>query len=90
MEDDNKLKKPIIAIWNASCLIQKEGDYDVMRGDHWQTFVILPSSHILHNGVALNNQNELAFFKDSYYPDCDVTPLFRLLLRNKFGYSFKV
>ena len=58
-------------------------------GNHWQTFVILPKNHILRNEVALNNSNELAFFKDSYYTNKNIPELFKLLLQNKYEYELE-
>jgi hypothetical protein len=84
-QDEGNLQKPVIAIWNTDNVKQSKDkvDFKAEGGSHWQTLVILPKHHKIHNGHVLDNEKELVFFKDSYYLEKSLPNILKFLFKKK-------
>ena len=76
--DQGELKKPIISIWCTENIPQvKIKDYFNSIGrNHWQTLVIIPKEYINIQNNLIRNQTEEVFFKDSYFAERHLPPIF--------------
>ena len=84
-QDQRELQKPIISIWCTKSIPQEEikDDFNSIGRNHWQTLVIIPKEYINIQNNLIRNQTEEVFFKDSYFTERYLPPIFSKLLSEK-------
>ncbi|CAG9319194.1 unnamed protein product [Blepharisma stoltei] len=76
--DRYALKKPLVAFWESKILSQSSESNSL-----WQMMVILPKSHRLIHGNALERASETAFFIDSFGLGLQIPKLMKYLIQRE-------